>query len=95
MCSSSHTPGTGSCPAEIYTEHRLFYCYFELTYFVMLSYLLWADCPLNSLLLHCDDLNACPGSGTIKKVWPCWRKCVTVGMGLKIFILAAWKPVLS
>ena len=35
------------------------------------------------------------GSGTIWKcmalleVWPCWRKCVTVGVGFKTLILAA------
>ena len=23
-------------------------------------------------------------------VWPCWRKCFTVGVGLKTLILAAW-----
>jgi hypothetical protein len=26
-------------------------------------------------------------------VWPCWSRCVTVGVGFKTFILAAWKPV--
>jgi hypothetical protein len=40
-----------------------------------------------------------PGSGTIWRCGligvgvPCWRKCVTVGVGFKTFILAAWKPV--
>jgi hypothetical protein len=36
-----------------------------------------------------------PGNGIIRRllkwVWPCWRKCVTVGMGL---IQAAWKCLL-
>jgi hypothetical protein len=25
--------------------------------------------------------------------WHCWSRCVTVGVGFKTFILAAWKPV--
>jgi hypothetical protein len=28
-------------------------------------------------------------------VWPCWRKCATVGLGFKTLILASWKPVFS
>ena len=35
----------------------------------------------------CDGLNMPgPGSGTV-------RRCVTVGVGFKTLILAAWKPV--
>jgi hypothetical protein len=35
-----------------------------------------------------------PRSGTIRRcglleeVWPCWRKCVTVGVGFKTLLLA-------
>jgi hypothetical protein len=29
------------------------------------------------------------------EVWPGWRKGVTVGVGFKTLILAAWKPVFS
>ena len=42
-----------------------------------------------------------PGSGTIWRCGligvgvPCWRKCVTVGVGFKTFLLAACKTVLS
>ena len=28
-------------------------------------------------------------------VWPCWSRCVTVGMGFKTLVLAAWKQVFS
>ena len=28
------------------------------------------------------------------KVWPCWGRCVTVGVGFKTLILAAWKSIL-
>ena len=27
------------------------------------------------------------------ETWPCWRKCLTVGMAFKSFILAAWIAV--
>ena len=27
------------------------------------------------------------------EVWPCWSRCVTVGVSFKTLILAAWKPV--
>ena len=38
----------------------------------------------------CDGFHRLsPGSGTIKKVWPCWSKCVTVAVGYKTLILAA------
>jgi hypothetical protein len=53
-------------------------------------------------LVGCDGLYTLgPGSGTIRRcgllgwVWPCWSRCVTVGVGFKILILAAWKSVLS
>ena len=36
----------------------------------------------------------CPGSGNYLEVWPCWSRCVLVGVGFKTLILAAWKPVL-
>jgi hypothetical protein len=26
-------------------------------------------------------------------VWPCWRKCVTVGVGFEILFLTMWEPV--
>jgi hypothetical protein len=26
-------------------------------------------------------------------MWPCWSRCVTVGVGFKTLILAAWKSV--
>jgi hypothetical protein len=29
------------------------------------------------------------------EVWPCWSRCVTVGLGFKTLILAAWKPLFS
>ena len=29
------------------------------------------------------------------EVWPCWSKCVTVGVGSKTLFLAAWKSVFS
>jgi hypothetical protein len=29
------------------------------------------------------------------EVWPCWGMYVTVGMGFKTLVLAAWKPVFS
>jgi hypothetical protein len=25
------------------------------------------------------------------EVWPCWSRCVTVGVGFKTLILASWK----
>jgi hypothetical protein len=38
-------------------------------------------------------------NGTIRRYGlggrPCWKKCVIVGMGFKIIILAAWKPIFS
>ena len=30
-----------------------------------------------------------------KEVWPCWRKCVTVGVGNKTLLQATWEPVFS
>jgi hypothetical protein len=27
------------------------------------------------------------------EVWPCWSRCVTVGVDFKTIILAAWKSV--
>jgi hypothetical protein len=27
------------------------------------------------------------------EVWPCWSRCVSVGMGFKILLIAVWKPV--
>jgi hypothetical protein len=27
------------------------------------------------------------------EVWPCWCRCVTVGMDYNTLVLAAWKPV--
>ena len=31
----------------------------------------------------------------LEQVWPSWSRCVTVGVGFKTLILAAWKPVFS
>ena len=31
----------------------------------------------------------------LEEVWLCWSRCVTVGVGFKTLILAAWKPVFS
>ena len=28
-----------------------------------------------------------------QEVWACWSRCVTVGMGSNVLVLAAWKPV--
>jgi len=33
------------------------------------------------------------GVTLLELVWPCWSRCVTVGMGFKTLTLAAWKPV--
>jgi hypothetical protein len=33
------------------------------------------------------------GVALLEQVWPCWSGCVTVDVGFKILILAAWKPV--
>jgi hypothetical protein len=30
-----------------------------------------------------------------KEVWPCWRKCVTVGVGNETLLQATWEPVFS
>jgi hypothetical protein len=49
----------------------------------------WIDSPVICLFIysHCGGLNMLgPGSGRI-------RMCVTVGMGFKTLIQAAWKPV--
>jgi hypothetical protein len=27
-------------------------------------------------------------------VWPCWRKCITVGMGFETLLLTAWEAVI-
>ena len=35
------------------------------------------------------------GVALLEKVWPCLTRHVTVGVGFKILILAAWKSVLS
>jgi hypothetical protein len=34
-----------------------------------------------------------PVMGHYWKVWPCWSRCVTVGVGFKTLILAAWRSV--
>jgi hypothetical protein len=57
---------------------------------------------------HCDGLNMLgPGSGTISGcglgvgmallgwVWPCWKKCVIVGVGNETLLLTKEEPVLS
>ena len=31
------------------------------------------------------------GMALLEWVWPFWSKCVTVGVGFKTLILAAWK----
>jgi hypothetical protein len=42
----------------------------------------------------CDGLyKAWPREWHYLEVWPCWSRCVTVGMGFKTLTLAAWKPV--
>jgi hypothetical protein len=33
------------------------------------------------------------GVALLEWVWSCWSRCVTVGMGFKTLILAAWKLV--
>jgi hypothetical protein len=33
------------------------------------------------------------GVALLEWVWPCWSRCVTVGVGYKSLILAAWKSV--
>ena len=50
--------------------------------------------------VECDGLYMLgPGSGTIRRSspvgvgWPYWSRHVTVGVGFKTLILAAWKPV--
>jgi hypothetical protein len=37
----------------------------------------------------------CSAQGVVllEGVGPCWNRCVTVGVGFKTFILAAWKAV--
>jgi hypothetical protein len=35
------------------------------------------------------------GVALLEWMWPCWSSCVTVGIGFKTLILAAWKPVFS
>jgi hypothetical protein len=34
------------------------------------------------------------GEGGYQKVWPCCSRCATVGVGFRMLILAALKPVL-
>jgi hypothetical protein len=29
----------------------------------------------------------------LEEVWPCWRKCVTVGLGFDTLLLAAWETI--
>ena len=29
------------------------------------------------------------------EVWPCWSRCVTVGIGFRTFLLAMWEPIFS
>ena len=38
-------------------------------------------------------LCARPGEWQDLKVWPCWSRCVTVGVGYKSLLLAAWMLV--
>jgi len=33
------------------------------------------------------------GVALLEWMWPCWSKCVTVGVGFKTLLLAAWKSV--
>jgi hypothetical protein len=33
------------------------------------------------------------GVALLEWVWPCLSRCVTVGVGFKTLILAAWEPV--
>ena len=33
------------------------------------------------------------GVALLEWVWPCWSGCVTVGVGFKTLLLAAWKSI--
>jgi hypothetical protein len=35
------------------------------------------------------------GVALLEGVWPSWSRCVTVGVGFKTLVLAAWNPVFS
>ena len=35
------------------------------------------------------------GVALLEEVWPCWRKCVIVGVGFETFLLAAWRHLVS
>ena len=42
----------------------------------------------------CDDLYVfSQGVAQYFRVWPSWRRCVTVGVGFNTLVLVAWKPV--
>jgi hypothetical protein len=46
-------------------------------------------------MLGPESVKLLGGMAWLEEVWPCWRKCVTVGLGFKTLILAAWKPIFS
>jgi hypothetical protein len=35
------------------------------------------------------------GMALLEGLWPCWRKCFTVGVDFETFLLATWKIVCS
>jgi hypothetical protein len=35
------------------------------------------------------------GEALVECVWPCWKRCVTVGMGIETHLLDTWEPFFS
>jgi hypothetical protein len=49
----------------------------------------------NVMVCICSAQGAAPleGMTLLEQMWPCWSRCVTVGVGFKTLILTAWKSV--
>ena len=45
------------------------------------------------LCICCDGLYMFGTGRALLEMWPCWRKCVIVGLGFKSLVLASWKSV--
>ena len=57
----------------------------------LLSTFNWSCAGLN--MLGAWEVALLRGVALMEWVWPCWRKCVTVGVGFEMFLLTTWKSV--
>ena len=85
--------GSRASPASIFMTEpfpRAYLCYLETGSYVTkagLKLTMYTYKDMYTYVVIC--IHIC------NRVWPCWRKCVTVGVGFETLLLAAWKSVFS